>query len=148
MGWMTQGRHSESRNTIVTGPLTSFAAKEQPTTTHVETRSSPTDPSSISDDQLPFIDASRVTESRRDGLLWIVIDDIVYDCTLFAEQHPGGRRVLEFFNGTNCSWQFWRFHSKKDMEEYGRSLRIGCTSGVPNKFNERPRFVGLRRHAA
>ena len=41
--------------------------------------------------------------------------------------------------------QFWRFHGKNEMEQYGKELRIGRTNGIANRFNEPVRFVGLSR---
>ncbi|SPJ85578.1 related to cytochrome b5 [Fusarium torulosum] len=98
-----------------------------------------------SNDALPFIEVETIAEASRNGFLWIVIDDIVYDCTEFIRNHPGGARVMESFRGSNCTWQFWRFHSEKDLDEFGASLRIGRTKGIRNKFKEPPRFVGLRK---
>ncbi len=31
------------------------------------------------------------------------------------------------------------------MEEFGRSLRVGRTEGIVNKYKEPARYVGLRR---
>ena len=104
---------------------------------------------SVADEELPMIPASIVKSKRtQPGYLWIVIDKIVYDCTDFVWSHPGGNTVIESFRGEDCSWQFWRFHGRRQMDEDGRPLRIGRTSGVENRFKERPRFVGLRRNAA
>jgi len=74
----------------------------------------------------------------------IVIDKIVYDCTTFVKEHPGGETVVKAFAGEDCSWQFWRFHGKKEMEEFGRRLRVGKTDGVKNRYAEIPQYVGLR----
>lgn len=75
----------------------------------------------------------------------IVVDEIVYDCTDFIGEHPGGQVIIESFAGAECSWQFWRFHGKKELEEFGRPLRVGRTEGLQNKFREPAKFVGLRR---
>lgn len=106
-------------------------------------------PCGLSKDQLPVIPAHIVQATRSDpSTLWIVIDEEVFDCTDFASIHPGGNTVIESFRGEDCSWQFWRFHSRINLETDGRPLRIGRTAGVPNRFKERPRFVGLRRLGA
>lgn len=102
-------------------------------------------PTSTPDDELPFIKESTVSQATDSNLLWLVVGSIVYDCTHFAAEHPGGSDILQPFRGTDCSWQFWRFHSKDEMQEFGRPLRIGITKGVKNRFKERPRFVGLRK---
>ncbi|KAF7957674.1 hypothetical protein EAE96_003247 [Botrytis aclada] len=99
----------------------------------------------VSDSELPFIPATEVrkrTSSEVGGLL-IVIDEVVYDCTKFTTEHPGGKGILEGFAGSECSWQFWRFHGKKDMEA-GRMLRVGRTKGVMNRYAEPVKWVGLK----
>ncbi|KAL1614078.1 hypothetical protein SLS54_010009 [Diplodia seriata] len=117
--------------------------------------------------QLPFIPASKVAaessstnnnnnnnakEGKPQGTtpptarrLLIVIDAIVYDCTDFARsQHPGGSAVIESLAGSDCSWQFWRFHSAQHLRDVGRGLRVGRTAGVRNRFGEeRAKYVGL-----
>ncbi|KAL4937850.1 hypothetical protein BDV06DRAFT_215568 [Aspergillus oleicola] len=75
--------------------------------------------------------------------VWIVIDNIIYDCTTFQYTHPGGSAVIRNFVGQDCTWQFWRFHSQQQLQEYGRGLRVGRTKGVVNRFKEVPRFVGV-----
>ncbi|EUC39856.1 hypothetical protein COCMIDRAFT_74198, partial [Bipolaris oryzae ATCC 44560] len=80
--------------------------------------------------------------------LYVVVDEIVYNCTQFVHEHPGGSRVIENFKGQDCSWQFWRFHSEKNMEEWGKPLRVARTKDVRNRWKERPRWVGLRKFGA
>jgi cytochrome b involved in lipid metabolism len=100
----------------------------------------------LDDSQLPFIPGAIVRSAKQNlGRTWIVVDNIVYDCTEFAFEHPGGETVIHSFSGQDCSWQFWRFHNSTHMRESGRPSRVGRTSGVKNRFAERPRFVGLRR---
>ncbi|CEI70851.1 hypothetical protein FVEN_g673 [Fusarium venenatum] len=102
-------------------------------------------PITTENDALPFIEAEKIADACQNGRLWVIIDDIVYDCTEFVHNHPGGAGVIESFRGSNCTWQFWRFHNEKDLTEFGRSLRVGRTRGIQNKFKEPPRFVGLRK---
>jgi len=95
---------------------------------------------------LPFIppDVVKKRKSAESGGLFIVVDKIVFDCTNFLQEHPGGEQIIKSFGGAECSWQFWRFHGKKEMEEFGRPLRVGRTDGITNKFKEPQRYVGLR----
>lgn len=103
---------------------------------------------SIPDDDLPFIPPAIVRNQRShlqtQGLAWIVVDNIVYDCATFINHHPGGDTVIRSFIGEDCSWQFWRFHSKMIMEKWGRPLRVGRTEGIVNRFKEPPRYFGSR----
>lgn len=78
-------------------------------------------------------------------ILVIVVDDVVFNCSTFISNHPGGQQIIQSFAGAECSWQFWRFHGKKEMEEFGKALRVGKTKGMVNKYKEPVRFVGLRR---
>jgi cytochrome b involved in lipid metabolism len=81
---------------------------------------------------------------KTDTSTGIVVDHIIYDCTNFLKDHPGGEHVIKSFGGAECSWQFWRFHGRKEMEEDGKPLRIGRTEGLKNKYPEPMRYVGLR----
>jgi cytochrome b involved in lipid metabolism len=68
----------------------------------------------------------------------------VYDCSNFVKEHPGGGQIINSFGGAECSWQVWRFHGKKEMEEFGKPLRVGRTNGMKNRFKEPKKYVGLR----
>jgi hypothetical protein len=123
-----------------------------PSSTPTPNRKYPHSSPTIPNTHLPFIPASEVRlrkphptnpSSSQPNDLWLVIDNIVYDCSTFVAEHPGGEQVLESFRGEDCSWQFWRFHEKQQMEEFGRPLRVGRTAGVVNRFREKPRWVGL-----
>ena len=70
----------------------------------------------VSDGDLPFISSDLIRSKRRPGALfgketnpdkmkdfWIVVDDIVYDCTSFILCHPGGEQVILSFVGEDCS---------------------------------------------
>lgn len=76
----------------------------------------PFQPSSLSDEDLPFIPAEVVRAKRRPGALcgnatnpeertdyWVVVDAIVHDCTSFISSHPGGEQVILSFVGEDCS---------------------------------------------
>jgi len=120
----------------------------------------PLQPTTLTNEELPFIPPEVVLLKRRPGALsgtkcpdgeikdyWIVVDEVVYDCSAsgFIYEHPGGEQVILSFVGEDCSWQFWRFHGKNEMEQYGKALRIGRTKGVVNRFAEPVRFVGLSK---
>jgi len=118
-------------------------------------------PESLSDEALPFIPKEVVLkrgkqsksedpkiydkERQQDNEHWIVIDNIVFDCSEFALEHPGGEDVILSFVGEDCSWQFWRLHGKSVMDQYGRGLRVGRTAGIKNRFPESVRYVGLSK---
>ncbi|KAJ5674305.1 uncharacterized protein N7477_004239 [Penicillium maclennaniae] len=104
----------------------------------------------VPDADLPFIPAAVVRDQKLShldgqGRAWIVVDNVVYDCTKFINEHPGGETVIQSFVGEDCSWQFWRFHDKTVMEQWGRPLRVGRTEGIRNRFKEIPKYFGPSR---
>lgn len=170
MGWMQALRESTTspkyRDLQAPRHVTRKSGIEAPEISHIEDISITTEsaftslqtlpfaPHDVSDAELPFVPAAefqaqalapQAEDHEARGRLCLVIDNIVYDCTQFADEHPGGRQVLESFRGQDCSWQFWRFHSKDVMAQWGRPLRVARTEGVKNRWKERPRFVGLRK---
>jgi cytochrome b involved in lipid metabolism len=142
MGWLQLNRRQTATTTLHTQTSLKESTTTQIENIHVDTTKYPLQPSSIPDPQLPFIPSTIITTTSRP---WLVIDNIVYDCTDYIFEHPGGSTVINSFVGKDCSWQFWRFHTKKHMKEFGRELRVGRTEGVKNPFKEPVRFVGLRK---
>lgn len=166
MGWLKIGLREQQSSTE-----DAFEVASKVTTQHVEDpareelkeKTRPVMPLSTHNSELPFIESHEVTKyvSKAAGglcrsylsvhstivlkLSGIVVDDIVYDCTDFVMVHPGGSQVIESFAGAECSWQFWRFHGKAEMEQYGQELRVGRTSGLQNRFLEPVKYKGLRR---
>ncbi|KAI9818760.1 MAG: hypothetical protein M1827_007580 [Pycnora praestabilis] len=170
MGWLKASRLDAQAVTdkfsqdlkLATQHVEAISLDQEPTLvpiSPVEKLKYPFVPTSVPDDDLPFIPASEVTAKQRPSSasaspfptsnlskpsseLWIVIDNIVFDCSTFVSTHPGGEQVIESFRGQECSWQFWRFHGKDHMAEFGRPLRVGRTAGVGNRYVERPKWVG------
>lgn len=166
MGWLKIGLREQQSSTEDALEVISKA-----TTQHVEDsarekldeKTHPAIPLNTHNSDLPFIESHEVTKhvSKTTGglcksncfmkfqivlkALGIVVDNIVYDCTDFIMVHPGGSQVIESFAGAECSWQFWRFHGKAEMKQYGQHLRIGRTSGLQNRFSEPVKYKGLRR---
>jgi cytochrome b involved in lipid metabolism len=70
---------------------------------------------------------------------------VIYDCTTFIFDHPGGQQIIKSFGGAECTWQFYKFHGGSILAEFGGPLRVGRTEGLTNKYKEPPRFVGLRK---
>jgi cytochrome b involved in lipid metabolism len=146
MGWLQLNRQQ-----LITPPT----LEKDTTTTHIENIKEyhtttiphfPPAPLSTPDTQLPFIHPTTIasTTAAHPNELWLIIDNIIYDCTDFVSQHPGGSTVINSFVGKDCSWQFWRFHSAEHLRVFGRGLRVGRTKGMKNPFVEGKRWVGLR----
>ncbi|KAK0119358.1 hypothetical protein ONS95_010810 [Cadophora gregata] len=155
MGWLKL--RSTDADTKCQPPLGVFQDNLKVATQYIETISPGSSKSqfpfidvSVPDDQLPFISPENVVKqvSVDAGGLFIVIDNVVYNCTDFITEHPGGEQIIKSFSGAECSWQFWRFHGTKELEDYGRPLRVGRTKGIANRFQEPSKYVGLRKFGA
>jgi stearoyl-CoA desaturase (delta-9 desaturase) len=58
-------------------------------------------------ESLPFWTWKEVrSKAEEDERLLIVIDGIVHDCTRFKVQHPGGQRIIEFWNARDATQAF------------------------------------------
>ncbi|KAI7847054.1 Oxidoreductase, molybdopterin-binding domain-containing protein [Circinella umbellata] len=44
---------------------------------------------------------------------WIIVRDLVYDCTPFLKDHPGGASSILITGGTDCTEEFDAIHSSK-----------------------------------
>ena len=143
MGWLQLDRQQSTPQILYKDSTSSHIGNIN--NIHINTPYPPL-PSHIPNPQLPFISPTIIaTITSTHQALWLIIDNIVYDCTDFISQHPGGVTVINSFVGKDCSWQFWRFHSKEHLEVFGKGLRVGRTEGVKNPYGERKRWVGLRR---
>ena len=149
MGWLRLNKALEYPLHLFSGYSNTDPSKGEPDASHIEDitiQEYPFQPIDVPDTLLPTIPADIVRATKQNSdRLWIVVDNIVFDCTNYVHDHPGGSTVIESFCGENCSWQFWRFHNKALMQDFGRPLRIGRTHGIANRFKERPRFVGLKK---
>ncbi|CAK7273297.1 hypothetical protein SEPCBS119000_005583 [Sporothrix epigloea] len=59
---------------------------------------------------------------------YIIVDDGVYDITAFADEHPGGAKILKRMAGRDASKQFWKYHSQKVLDKYTERLKVGTLS--------------------
>ncbi|GAA5981012.1 hypothetical protein JCM10908_003950 [Rhodotorula pacifica] len=97
----------------------------------------------VDPEHLPFISPEVVAEhdNAEDGF-WIIVEDRIYDCTDFLDLHPGGPEVFAQFGGRQCTWQFWKWHTKRQLEEWSPALLIGRTFPIPpNPYPEPRRWI-------
>jgi cytochrome b involved in lipid metabolism len=43
----------------------------------------------------------------------------------FADEHPGGAKILKRYAGKNATKPFWKYHNETVLEKYGGKLKIG-----------------------
>ncbi|KAM0752221.1 acyl-CoA dehydrogenase NM domain-like protein [Meredithblackwellia eburnea MCA 4105] len=77
------------------------------------------------------IATDQVASHNSNNDAWLIIDGKVYDVTKFADDHPGGKKILLRVAGTDCSEQFHKFHSPSVLNKQAAPLKIGVI-GDPN----------------
>ncbi|KAI5253741.1 hypothetical protein E4T42_02774 [Aureobasidium subglaciale] len=60
-----------------------------------------------------------------DNGLYIIIDNAVYSMQEFADEHPGGSKILKRVGGKDASKQFWKYHNEHVLKKYQKRLKIG-----------------------
>ncbi|KAI4727832.1 hypothetical protein E4T49_04388 [Aureobasidium sp. EXF-10728] len=57
--------------------------------------------------------------------LYIIIDGGVYSMAEFADEHPGGSKILKRVGGKDASKQFWKYHNEGVLKKYQERLKVG-----------------------
>ena len=47
-----------------------------------------------------LLSRDEVALHNKDGDLWVIVDDVVFDLSTWQEEHPGGKKSL--FTGLSC----------------------------------------------
>jgi cytochrome b involved in lipid metabolism len=71
-----------------------------------------------------FTTADVAAHNKPDDL-FIVVDEDVYDLTKFADEHPGGKKILTRVAGKDASKQFWKYHNEGILKKYKSKLQVG-----------------------
>lgn len=69
--------------------------------------------------------AAQVASHKTPDSLYIIVDEDVYDVTKFADEHPGGKKILQRVAGKDASKQFWKYHNEGILKKYKKTLQIG-----------------------
>jgi len=75
-------------------------------------------------------------DSKND--LWIAIDGVVYDVTLFSMYHPGGKEYLLRTAGRDATDEFNRAHSWVDHETIMRGYIVGVLPTMEGATTQEP----------
>lgn len=55
-----------------------------------------------------FTPTDVASHNNPDKGMYIIVDSTVYDVTKFADEHPGGAKILKRVAGKDASKQFWK----------------------------------------
>ncbi len=95
---------------------------------------------------MPSFTVEQVAAHNKDGDVWIVVHDKVYDLSKFLDKHPGGKKVLLKVAGQNASKQFDQFHSPAILQQWHDKLYVGDLAGAnAAKEEEKPVLEGLKQ---
>lgn len=64
-------------------------------------------------------------ELKNNNVLWLTIDNKVYDVGDWLEKHPGGSLIISHFLYRDATDQFDRYHPKEVKKNYLPSIQIG-----------------------
>ncbi|KAI9016162.1 putative acyl-CoA dehydrogenase [Hyaloraphidium curvatum] len=92
--------------------------------------------------------SQEVAQHNHDKDAWIIVDSKVYDVTKFLDEHPGGRKILLRFAGTDASKQFHTYHSDLVMQQFGPKLQIGEVASLIEAVKKEDKQVALPPTAA
>ncbi|KAJ6190015.1 cytochrome b5 [Penicillium mononematosum] len=81
--------------------------------------------------------------------MWIIIDREVYDLSQFANEHPGGMKILLSVAGKDATKQFRRYHRDAILNRFKNQLQVGIldTSEKTTKKFFRSRFWALSKRS-
>jgi sulfite reductase alpha subunit-like flavoprotein len=78
-------------------------------------------------DEARWISTSEVAQrNNAKAGYWLILDQVVYDLTEFAELHPGGRSIVHAYAGIDAGHGYARAHSRQpDVDAMREMYRIG-----------------------
>ncbi|KAL1954133.1 hypothetical protein VTO42DRAFT_1713 [Malbranchea cinnamomea] len=85
-----------------------------------------------------------VAAHNKDGDLWIIVDDKVYDLSKFQDEHPGGKKILLGVAGKDASKKYRKYHGDAVLRRH-ETLRIGTIAGDDKPASRSKGLFGLFR---
>ncbi|KAK2805944.1 Acyl-CoA [Onygenales sp. PD_10] len=87
----------------------------------------------MSDTASKSFSKEEVSAHNKDGDLWIIIDQEVYNVSKFQDEHPGGKKVLLGVAGSDGSKKFHKYHGPNIMKRYKGELFLGTLEVTQEK---------------
>jgi len=76
-----------------------------------------------------------VSQHNKEGDLWIVVDNKVYDLSKFQNMHPGGAGILATVGGCDATEEFYELHRKQVLDRYQHFV-VGTLAGKSARKEE------------
>lgn len=91
---------------------------------------------------LPTYTMAQVEAHQSETDCWIVVHGLVYDCTSFLKDHPGGASSILLTAGTDCTEEFDAIHSSK-AQDMLRDYLVGQVAGSSEATSEISSSTGV-----
>ncbi|PGH11988.1 hypothetical protein AJ79_04575 [Helicocarpus griseus UAMH5409] len=79
----------------------------------------------MSDPPSKSFSKKEVSSHNKDGDLWIIIEQEVYDVSKFQDEHPGGKKILLGVAGNDATKKFHKYHRQSILDKYKSGLVVG-----------------------
>ncbi|OAX83918.1 hypothetical protein ACJ72_01709 [Emergomyces africanus] len=86
-----------------------------------------------------------VSSHNKDGDMWIIIDQEVYDISKFQDKHPGGKQILFSVAGSDATKKFHEYHRQNILNKFKSKLIIGSIAQQSLPQEQKSIFSLLRR---
>ena len=90
-------------------------------------------------ENLPEYTEDEIAKHSDSSSLWCIIDDIVYDLSKFADEHPGGDQVLLEQAGKDATESFNDVGHSSDAREMAKEYAIGRLKSTGKKASPPPK---------
>ncbi|CAH6722362.1 cytochrome b5 [[Candida] jaroonii] len=87
----------------------------------------------MSETELTIFTLEEVAKHNTSSDLWMVYNGLVYDCSSFVDEHPGGEEVLVDCAGTDATEEFDDIGHSDDAHEILKGLLVGKLKGGVTK---------------
>lgn len=87
----------------------------------------------MSEEELKIYSADEIANHKTSDDLWIAYNGLVYDCSKFLDEHPGGEEVMVDVGGTDATEAFDDIGHSDDAHDIMKGLLIGKLEGGVTK---------------
>lgn len=87
----------------------------------------------MSETELTIFTLEEVAKHNTSSDLWMVYNGLVYDCSSFVDEHPGGEEVMVDCAGTDATEEFDDIGHSDDAHEILKGLLVGKLQGGVTK---------------
>lgn len=95
----------------------------------------------MSETELKIYSVDEVANHNTSDDLWMIYNGLVYDCTPFLDEHPGGEEVVVDCAGRDATEEFDDIGHSDDAHEILKGLLIGkLEGGVTKKIDTKVNF--------